>query len=168
MNVPAFKIASADITNIPLIKHIAEKKGFDDSLMLDSNGYVAESTGANIFFVKNNKLYTPIADCFLNGITRQTVIKLAKKNNIKIIEKRILPRELLKADEIFLTGTVSVKNLASTASTARLVDINDGTVYQTFNLPTQGYSVTIDYADTFPVKCSVAGHVEQRIDFKLL
>ena len=88
-----------------LSKHIAEKKGFDDSLMLDSNGYVAESTGANIFFVKNNKLYTPIADCFLNGITRQTVIKLAKKNNIKIIEKRILRRELLKADEIFLTGT---------------------------------------------------------------
>ncbi len=88
-----------------LSKHIAEKKGFDDSLMLDSNGYVAESTGANIFFVKNNKLYTPIADCFLNGITRQTVIKLAKKNNIKIIEKKILPRELLKADEIFLTGT---------------------------------------------------------------
>ena len=88
-----------------LNKHIAEKNGFDDSLMLDSNGYVAESTGANIFFVKNNKLYTPIADCFLNGITRQTVIKLAKKNNIKIIEKRILPRELLKADEIFLTGT---------------------------------------------------------------
>ncbi len=88
-----------------LSKHIAEKKGFDDSLMLDSNGYVAESTGANIFFVKNNKLYTPIADCFLNGITRQTVIKLVKKNNIKIIEKRILPRELLKADEIFLTGT---------------------------------------------------------------
>ena len=88
-----------------LSKHIAEKKGFDDSLMLDSNGYVAESTGANIFFVKNNKLYTPIADCFLNGITRQTVIKLARKNNIKIIEKRILPGELLKADEIFLTGT---------------------------------------------------------------
>ena len=88
-----------------LSKHIAEKKGFDDSLMLDSNGYVAVSTGANIFFVKNSKLYTPIADCFLNGITRQTVIKLAKKNNIKVIEKRILPRELLKADEIFLTGT---------------------------------------------------------------
>ena len=88
-----------------LSKHIAEEKGFDDSLMLDSNGYVAESTGANIFFVKNNKLYTPVADCFLNGITRQTVIQLAKKNNIKVIEKRILPKELSKADEIFLTGT---------------------------------------------------------------
>ena len=88
-----------------LSKHIAEKKGFDDSLMLDSSGYVAESTGANIFFVKNNKLYTPVADCFLNGITRQTVIEVAKKNDIKVIEKRILPKELLKADEIFLTGT---------------------------------------------------------------
>jgi len=88
-----------------LSKHIAEKNGFDDSLMLDSNGKIAESTGANIFFVKNNKLITPIADCFLNGITRKTVIQLAKKNNIKVIEKRILPKELVKADEIFLTGT---------------------------------------------------------------
>jgi len=88
-----------------LSKHIAEKNGFDDSLMLDSNGYVAESTGANIFLVKNNKLYTPIADCFLNGITRQTVINLARKNNINVTEKRIYPKELFKADEIFLTGT---------------------------------------------------------------
>ena len=88
-----------------LSKNIAEKNGFDDSLMLDSNGKIAESTGANIFFVKNNKLFTPIADCFLNGITRKTVIQLAKKNNIKVIEKRILPKELVKADEIFLTGT---------------------------------------------------------------
>ena len=88
-----------------LSKHAAEKNGFDDSLMLDSKGYVAESTGANIFYVKKNKLYTPIADCFLNGITRKTVIQIAKKNNIKVVEKRILPKELLKADEIFLTGT---------------------------------------------------------------
>ena len=88
-----------------LSKHIAEKRGYDDSLMLDSKGYVAESTGANIFFVKGKKLYTPIADCFLNGITRQTVIDLAKKNNIGVVEKKVLPKELLKADEIFLTGT---------------------------------------------------------------
>ena len=88
-----------------LSKHNAEKNGFDDSLMLDSKGYVAESTGANIFFVKNNKLYTPIADCFLNGITRQTVINLAKKNKIHVTEKRVSPNELLTADEIFLTGT---------------------------------------------------------------
>ena len=88
-----------------LSKHAAEKRGFDDSLMLDYDGYVAESTGANIFFVKKNKLYTPIADCFLNGITRKTVIHLAKKNNIKVIEKRVTPKDLLSADEIFLTGT---------------------------------------------------------------
>ena len=88
-----------------LSKHTAEKKGFDDSLMLDSKGYVAEATGANIFFVKNYKLYTPIADCFLNGITRQTVIQLAKKNKIKVVEKKILPKEIIKADEVFLTGT---------------------------------------------------------------
>ena len=88
-----------------LSKHEAEKKGFDDSLMLDSRGYVAESTGANIFFVKNKKLYTPIADCFLNGITRQTVIQLARKNNITVIEKKVLMKELFKAEEIFLTGT---------------------------------------------------------------
>ena len=88
-----------------LSKHTAEKNGFDDSLMLDLNGYVAESTGANIFYVKNNKLYTPIADCFLNGITRKTVIQIARNNKIKVVEKRILPKELLKADEIFLTGT---------------------------------------------------------------
>ena len=66
---------------------------FPDSLMLDSKGYVAESTGANIFYVKKNKLYTPIADCFLNGITRKTVIQIAKKNNIKVVEKRILLKE---------------------------------------------------------------------------
>ena len=88
-----------------LSKHVAEKNGYDDALMLDSNGYIAESTGANIFYVKNNKLYTPVADCFLNGITRQTVIQLAKNNGISILEKKISPKELLKADEIFLTGT---------------------------------------------------------------
>ena len=88
-----------------LSKHHAEKNGFDDSLMLDSKGNIAESTGANIFFVKNNNLYTPTPDCFLNGITRQTVIELAKKNKIRVIEKRILPKELFKADEVFLTGT---------------------------------------------------------------
>ncbi len=88
-----------------LSKHYAEKKGFDDALMLNYKGYVAESTGSNIFFVKNKELYTPIADCFLNGITRKTVIQIAKKNKIKVIEKKISPKELLAADEIFLTGT---------------------------------------------------------------
>ena len=88
-----------------LSKHHAESKGFQDSLMLDYKGRVAESTGANIFFVKKNILYTPIPNCFLNGITRQVVIDLAKKNKIRVIEKNIYPKELLKADEVFLTGT---------------------------------------------------------------
>ena len=88
-----------------LSKHYAEKNNYDDSLMLDYKGRVAESTGSNIFIVKKGILYTPIADCFLNGITRQVIISLAKKNDIKICEKYIFPKELLKAEEVFLTGT---------------------------------------------------------------
>ena len=88
-----------------LSKHYAEMKHYDDSLMLDYKGRVAESTGSNIFIVKKGILYTPIADCFLNGITRKTIVSLAKKNNIKVYEKHIFPKELLKAEEVFLTGT---------------------------------------------------------------
>ena len=90
-----------------LSKHAAEKRGFDDSLMLDYDGYVAESTGANIFFVKKNKLYTPIADCFLNGITRKTVIDLARSKNIKIHERKISPDELPNFKGCFITGTAA-------------------------------------------------------------
>ncbi len=86
-------------------KHEAYQAGFDDILMLDYRGYVAECSAANIFMVKDNILYTPIADCFLNGITRQTVIALAKKNDIPIVEKYILPKELTTADELFITGS---------------------------------------------------------------
>ena len=88
-----------------LSKHEAEKLGFDDALMLDYRGYVAEATGANIFFVKENELFTPIADCFLNGITRQTVIEIAKENNIKVHEKHFKLDFLKTCDEVFLTGT---------------------------------------------------------------
>ena len=88
-----------------LSKHEAEKLGFDDALMLDYRGYVAEATGANIFFVKNNELFTPIADCFLNGITRQTVIEIAKENKIKVHENHFKLDFLKNCDEVFLTGT---------------------------------------------------------------
>ena len=88
-----------------LSKHEAEKLGFDDALMLDYRGYVAEATGANIFFVKENELFTPVADCFLNGITRQTVIEIAKENNIKVHEKHFKLDFLKTCDEVFLTGT---------------------------------------------------------------
>ncbi len=88
-----------------LSKHEAEKLGFDDSLMLDYRGYIAEATGANIFFVKENELFTPIADCFLNGITRQTVIEIAKENKIKVHEEHFKIDFLKTCDEVFLTGT---------------------------------------------------------------
>lgn len=90
-----------------LSKNKAERSGFHDALLLDYRGYVAECTGANIFMVKNGVLYTPIADCFLNGITRQTIIALAQTHNIPCVEKHILPAEFLAADEVFITGSVA-------------------------------------------------------------
>jgi branched-chain amino acid aminotransferase len=90
-----------------LSKHVAEAQGFDDALMLDYRGRIAESTGANIFLVQKGELHTPEADCFLNGITRQTVIELAKRRGIKVIERGIMPEELIKTDEVFLTGTAA-------------------------------------------------------------
>ena len=83
----------------------ARVQGFDDALILDSRGYVTEASGANLFMIKKDTLYTPIADCFLNGITRQIVMKLAKECGMPLIENRITPQELNEADEIFLTGT---------------------------------------------------------------
>jgi branched-chain amino acid aminotransferase len=86
-------------------KHQAERKGYADAMMLDWQGRVAECTGANIFFTKDGEIHTPIADCFLDGITRQTVIGLAKARGIKVIERRILPEELASLDECFVCGT---------------------------------------------------------------
>jgi branched-chain amino acid aminotransferase len=88
-------------------KHEAEAAGCDDALMLDWRGQLAEGTGANIFLVINGELHTPTPDCFLNGITRQTVIGLAKKRGIKVIERAIMPEELAKAEEVFLTGSAA-------------------------------------------------------------
>ncbi|MDB2565125.1 branched-chain amino acid aminotransferase [Alphaproteobacteria bacterium] len=88
-----------------LSKHEAEKNGYSDALMLDYKGRISESTGSNIFFVMNGEIHTPIPDCFLNGITRQTVIDMAKSQNINVIEREIYPDEIKNADEIFLTGS---------------------------------------------------------------
>ena len=91
-----------------LSKHQAEKDGFTDSLMLDHEGNVAEATSANIFFKdKNNELHTPIPDSFLDGITRKTVIDLAKSKNIKINERKISPNELSNFVGCFITGTAA-------------------------------------------------------------
>jgi len=91
-----------------LSKHDAEREGYDDCLMLDWRGQVAEATGANIFMVMGDgKLHTPKPDCFLDGITRRTVIELAKARGIEVIERAIMPDELKNATEIFLTGTAA-------------------------------------------------------------
>ena len=88
-------------------KHEAEQHGFDDALMLDYRGYLCEATGANLFLVINGELHTPTPDCFLNGITRLTVMGLAHARNIKVIERHMQPSELENAQEIFLTGTAA-------------------------------------------------------------
>jgi branched-chain amino acid aminotransferase len=88
-------------------KHEAEARGYGDAMMLDYRGLVAEATGANIFFVKDGKLHTPIADCFLNGITRQSVMALAKARQIPVIERFIEPIELETFEECFLTGSAA-------------------------------------------------------------
>jgi branched-chain amino acid aminotransferase len=86
-------------------KHRAERRGYADALMLDWQGRVAECTGANVFFVKDGALHTPIADCFLDGITRRTVIDFAKRRGIEVVERRIMPEELAGFDECFICGT---------------------------------------------------------------
>ncbi len=88
-----------------LSKHAAERKGYADAMMLDWQGRVAECTGANIFFVTDGVIHTPIADCFLNGLTRRTAIDLAKARGIEVIERRIMPDELVGFSECFITGT---------------------------------------------------------------
>lgn len=88
-------------------RHEAEAKGYTDALMLDYRGHVAELTAANFFMIKDGAIHTPLADCFLNGITRQTIIALARSLGYKVIERAILPAELAEADECFATGTAA-------------------------------------------------------------
>ncbi len=90
-----------------LSKHAAEKEGFADSLMLDWRGQVAEATGANVFFVKDGELHTPTPDCFLDGITRRTVMELARRRQIKLTERVIMPGEMADFEQCFLTGSAA-------------------------------------------------------------
>ncbi len=90
-----------------LSKHAAEAKGYADAMMLDWRGQVAEATGANVFFTKDGTIHTPTPDCFLDGITRRTVIDLAKRRGMQIVERAIMPEELSGFQECFLTGTAA-------------------------------------------------------------
>ncbi|KAF0675927.1 branched-chain amino acid aminotransferase [Profundibacterium mesophilum] len=88
-------------------KHAAEAKGCSDAMMLDYRGYVAEATGANMFFVKDGEVHTPDPDCFLNGITRQTVIGMLRERQVKVHERHIMPEELESFEQCWLTGTAA-------------------------------------------------------------
>ena len=95
-------------------KHHAENRGFNDALMFDWRGQVAEATGANAFFVKDGALHTPTPDCFLDGITRRTVIDLARRRGIEVVERTIWPEELESFEQFFLTGSAAeVTSVAS-------------------------------------------------------
>ncbi len=105
--IPALAKASGLYMICTISRHQAERKGYADAMMLDWQGRVAECTAANIFFVGDGKIHTPIADCFLAGITRATVIDLARRRGIEVVERRIMPEELDGFSECFITGTAA-------------------------------------------------------------
>lgn len=105
--IPALAKAAGLYMICTISKHAAERKGYAEALMLDWEGRVAECTSANIFFIKDGKIHTPIADCFLDGITRQTAIDLARKRGIEVIERRIMPDEMAGFSECFITGSAA-------------------------------------------------------------
>ena len=119
-----------------LSKHEVEKEGYDDALMLDWQGNIAESTGANIFLVQDGVIHTPTPNCFLDGITRRTVIELAKKRGYQVVERTIGPAELAKTSEIFLTGTA--------AEVTPVGSIDD----RTYTVGTMSQTLMSDYENT--------------------
>ena len=104
-SAPVFAKAAGLYMICTMSKHAAEAEGYQDSLMLDWRGQVAECTGANIFFVFDGVIHTPTPDCFLDGITRRTTMDLARARGYKIVERAIMPEEIKDAEEIFITGT---------------------------------------------------------------
>ncbi|MGY6646496.1 MAG: branched-chain amino acid aminotransferase [Salinarimonas sp.] len=107
MTAPCHSKAAGLYMICTISKHAAERKGYADALMLDWQGRVAECTGANVFFTRDGAIHTPTADCFLDGITRRTVIDLAKRRGFEVIERRIMPDELDSFNECFITGTAA-------------------------------------------------------------
>ena len=105
MTAPCHAKAAGLYTICTLSKHAAERRGYADALMLDWQGRVAECTGANVFFVQDGTIHTPIADCFLDGITRRTVIELAHRRGLAMVERRIMPDEIDAFTECFICGT---------------------------------------------------------------
>jgi branched-chain amino acid aminotransferase len=105
--IPAMAKASGLYMICTISKHKAERKGYADAMMLDWRGRVAECTGANIFFIRDGKIHTPTPDCFLDGITRKTVIDLARRRGIEVVERAIMPDELDRFSECFITGTAA-------------------------------------------------------------
>ena len=106
-SIPFEAKASGPYLICTLSKSFAEEKGYNEALMLDYRGYIAEATSSNIFLIKDKEIHTPIPDCFLNGITRQTVIEMVKKQGFNLIERYIQPNELKNFEEVFLTGTAA-------------------------------------------------------------
>lgn len=105
--IPSFAKAAGLYMICTMSKHAAEAKGCSDAMMYDYRGYVAEATGANIFFVKDGEVHTPKPDCFLNGITRQTVLQMLKDKGIAVHERHIMPEELSSFEQCWLTGTAA-------------------------------------------------------------
>ncbi len=105
--IPAMAKAAGLYMICTISKHKAERKGYADAMMLDWRGQVAECTGANIFFIENGRIQTPIPDCFLDGITRRTAIELARRRGIEVTERRIMPEEIAGFSECFITGTAA-------------------------------------------------------------
>lgn len=105
--IPAKSKATGLYMICTISKHEAESNGYHDALMYDWRGRVAEATGANVFFVKDGVIHTPVPDCFLDGITRRTVIALARRRGLEVVERAIMPEEMSDFEQCFLTGTAA-------------------------------------------------------------
>ena len=126
--IPAMAKASGLYMICTISKHKAERAGYADAMMLDWQGRVAECTGANIFFIKDGVIHTPLADRFLNGLTRQSVIALCKERGFEVVERRIRPEELESFNECFITGSAAEVTLVSEIGPYSFITGNMGRV----------------------------------------